>query len=340
MDIKDILLNHSKKSIKLEELADLIHIKYFDSATLYKEIEHLKALSYIEPVKNSGTNGNFKYPMHKKYRIIARIEVDENIIQSIRILHPVLLKSGYLMEHPLDYTEFHEVIEGLNKYLFTEQCGDFISRKERSYEIFGHEKILDENNVKGLLNKLQITNQILRFYDTPEYCFHDYIPVKKDNMTLLVCENKDIWFNIRRCMFERGWKSIFGVNIDGVVYGEGNRVSQKDGALTSYVRFMGDTQVTILYWGDIDREGFDIYKRTAEVNDSLDISLFVPGYRKMIENAKNRILEDSPSSKKDGISFDELFKEFTEEEKTFLTEALRDNKLIPQEIIPYSILVP
>lgn len=57
------------------------------------------------------------------------------------------------------------------------------------------------------------------------------ISLKKEQYGLLICENKDIWFNIRRCMFENNYKSLFGMHIDGVVYGDGNKVSQKKGAL-------------------------------------------------------------------------------------------------------------
>ena len=96
--------------------------------------------------------------------------------------------------------------------------------------------------------------------------------------------------------------------------------------------------MTFLYWGDIDREGFDIFRRTRDVNDSLEIKLFLPGYRKMIERAQNICLEDSPSSKKEGVSFADLFEDFSAEEQQFLNRVLEDNKLIPQEIISYTIL--
>ena len=119
-------------------------------------------------------------------------------------------------------------------------------------------------------------------------------------------------------MFEDRFKSLFGTAIDGVVYGNGNEVANKQGALAEYVRFMGNCNVTFLYWGDIDREGFDIFRRTREVNTSLAIELFLPGYRKMIERARNICLEDSPSSKKEGVSFEDLFEGFSAEEQSFL----------------------
>lgn len=339
MNYRDKLLEYGKKNITLEELASLLKVEIADTKTLYDIVLQMINDLILEPVKSSGLNGNHKYPMHKKYRILIKNEVlSVDIEKQIRQLHPALLKSGYLSAHVREYMKYKDVIDCLNDFLFSKKPEKSISRKERSFEIFGREKMLDDSEVKLLLRHLEISESDLAFYDTPEYCFHDYIPKRKEELTLLICENKDIWFNIRRCMFEDHFKSLFGVDIDGVVYGNGNKVSNKAGALVEYVRFMGNPNVNFLYWGDIDREGFDIFRRTREVNDSLNIELFIPGYRKMIERAKNIRLEDSPSSKKEGVSFEILFEGFTAEERTFLKRTLEANKLIPQEIIPYTVL--
>ena len=339
MNYRDKLLEYGKKNITLEELASLLKVEIADTKTLYDTVLQMINDLILEPVKSSGLNGNHKYPMYKKYRILIKNEVlSVDIEKQIRQLHPVLLKSGYLSAHVREYMKYKDVIDCLNGFLFSKKTEESISRKERSFEIFGREKMLDDSEVKSLLRHLEISESDLAFYDTPEYCFHDFIPERKEELTLLICENKDIWFNIRRCMFEDHFKCLFGVDIDGVVYGNGNKVSNKAGALVEYVRFMGNPNVNFLYWGDIDREGFDIFRRTREVNDSLNIELFIPGYRKMIERAKNIRLEDSPSSKKEGVSFEILFEGFTAEERTFLNRTLEANKLIPQEIIPYTVL--
>ena len=338
MDVKGELLAYGKKSITLEALTDLLKVEMSDTKSLFDKVSELVEISIVEPIKNSGQNGNRKYPLFKKYRILIKEESSEEAEKQIRQLHPALRKSGYLSSHVQEYLKHKEAIDCLNVFLFSKKNGEPISRKERSFEIFGREKVLDDSEVKSLLRHLEISESDLEFYDTPEYCFHDYIPERKNKLTLLICENKDIWFNIRRCMFEDHFKSLFGIAIDGVVYGNGNKVSHKTGALVEYVRFMGNPNVRFLYWGDIDREGFDIFRRTREVNDSLSIELFIPGYRKMIERAKNIHLEDSPSTKKEGVSFEFLFEDFTTEEKAFLNRALEANKLIPQEIISYTVL--
>jgi predicted transcriptional regulator len=338
MDINKKLLEYGKEKISIEDLTSLLNVNITDLKAVYMQVEELVNKGIISPVKASGKNGNLTYPLYKRYHITLKAESNVEDIDKIKHLHPTLQKSGYLISHPGVFHENEEIIKALNKYTFLVESETAISRKERSYEIFGKEKVLDDSAVKSLLRNLQIGEKELRFYDTPEYCFHDYIPVRKNPMTLLICENKDIWFNIRRCMFEEGFKSLFGISIDGVVYGNGNKVSQKQGALAEYVRFMGNPKVRFLYWGDIDREGFDIYRRTKEVNPNLEIFLFVSGYEKMIERARNIELEDSPSSKKEGKLFNDLFSAFSYEDAIFLKETLAANKLIPQEIISYKFL--
>lgn len=335
MNIRTRLLDFGKKTITVEELADIFKVSISDTRTLSEKITELVNEEIIDPVKTSGKNANRLHSYYKKYRITIKAEPDEETAALIKKLHPMLQRSGYLSANPYVYQNNREIIEGLNHYFFSGADLELISRKERSYAIFGHEKYLDDSDIKSLLVKLKITENDLKFYDTPEYCFHDYIPVRKEKMTLLICENKDIWFNIRRCMFEEHWDSLFSVKIDGVVYGSGNKVSQKKGALAEYVKFMGEPVVKFFYWGDIDREGFDIFRRTREVNPSLDISLFIPGYRKMIERASGTDIEDSPSDKKQDMSFDDLINEFTVKERDFLIDVFRKNKLIPQEIISY-----
>ena len=338
MDCRECLKKYGKKNIAIEDLASLLKFSLADIKNAFETIEHLTKDGVIKAVKASGKNGNLSFPLYKKYRILLENEPNGEIFENIKKLHPMLLKNGYLPSHPIAYQKNKVILEALSKFLFIAHDECLVSRKERSYQIFGQEKVLDDSSIKSLLKNIQITEDKLLFYDTPEYCFHDYIPVRKEQLTLLICENKDIWFNIRRCMFEDGYRSLFGTKMDGVVYGNGNKVAQKQGALSEYVKFMGNPNVKFLYWGDIDREGFDIFRRTKAVNGTLPISLFLPGYKKMIEKAKDTALEDSPSSKKEGMSFEDLFDGFDKDEINFLNKVLAENKLIPQEIISYKFL--
>ena len=211
-----------------------------------------------------------------------------------------------------------------------------ISRKERSFEIFDEEKALDDKTFCALLERIGITADTLAFYDTPEYCFNDYIPDRKAQMTLLICENKDIWFNIRRMMFENNATNIFDTHIDGVVYGCGNKVSGM-GALTTYTEFIG-LEVKYLYWGDIDRSGLNIYLSAVRANPNIDIKLFVPAYEEMLRLAHTRNIPDSDDERNRIEDYSQVFDLIDQNLRNLFEHSIQNNKRIPQEIITYAFL--
>ena len=187
-----------------------------------------------------------------------------------------------------------------------------------------------------MLERIGITADTLAFYDTPEYCFNDYIPDRKAQMTLLICENKDIWFNIRRMMFENNATNIFDTHIDGVVYGCGNKVSGMD-ALTSYTEFIG-SEVKYLYWGDIDRAGLNIYLSAVRANPNINIKLFVRAYEEMLRLAQTKNIPDSDDERNRIEDYSQIFGFVDQNLRTLIEQSIQNNKRIPQEIITYAFL--
>ena len=306
--------------------------------SLFPIIESLLLREYLQPVKSSLTNGNKRFPINLKYRITLPAETFDAELSEIASLHPALQAQSYLQKKPALYRKYRDLLRKLDQYLFRQPGVPVpVSRKERSFEIFDEEKALDDRAFCGFLENLGIDSQVLGYYDTPEFCFNDYIPVQKPHMALLICENKDIWFNIRRVMFEQKRFTLFGVRLDGVVYGCGNKVSQKE-ALTSYTHFMGTDDVTYLYWGDIDRAGLDIYLSLSEGNPDLDIQLFVPAYEEMLHLAQNRTVPDSDDDRLHHKDYSNVLTQLSSQGQLWMEESIRLNKRIPQEIISYAYL--
>ena len=289
MGIEIKLKNWGKKTISNSELAKLLHSG--SDAELFRLVSDAVAEGILLPVKTSGTNGNRVYPVYLKYRITI-IENYSEALSEISLLHPAITQTGYLQSRPNLYVKYKDPIQKLSSFLFKAKPSVAISKKERSFDIFDEEKQLEDSSFNSLLVHLGLTPEVLQYYETPEYCFNDYIPVKIDRMTLLICENKDIWFNIRRRMFEDRANRIFDVHIDGVVYGCGNRVSEA-GSISAYTRFLGADCVRYLYWGDIDRAGLNIYLSLLKNNSELDIRFFVPAYEEMLRLSKSHNIPDS-----------------------------------------------
>lgn len=335
MNIGSKLKTWNKKTITLSELKSLLGIRSDDG--LWPLVSVAVEQGCLSPVRSSGRNGNRTYPLFLKYRITMREDYSK-VMDEIAFLHPAIQKSGYLQSRPMLYIKYKQQIQLLNRCLFSDPPGTPISKKERSFSIFHDEKQLDDNAFCRLLDRLGLTAETLGYYETPEYCFHDYIPNRKEQLTLLICENKDIWFNIRRRMYEDGACEIFKTHIDGVVYGCGNQVSQH-GALTAYTRFLGTEHVHYLYWGDIDRAGLSIYLSLRKHNPELDIRLFTGAYEKMLELAEEQTIPDSDDHREQLEDYTPVYSMFSGSAKAELISAIECNKRIPQEIISYENLL-
>ena len=337
MSYIDKIKHYGKKTITKEKLGDLLGSS--DDSDMFTILKELEKNKLIQPVKSSKTNGNQRYPIYLKYKITLPEENFNEERVEIMKLHPALQNTGYWMQKPAEYRKYRSQIQALDRYLFDAKERSIpVSRKERSFEIFAEEKQLEDVNFCRILERIGLDQVTLAYYDTPEYCFNDYIPERKKGMTLLICENKDIWFNVRRRMFEDQASCIFGQRIDGVVYGSGNRVTEEN-ALTVYTKFMGGAEVRYLYWGDIDRAGLSIYLALCRNNPELHIQLFVPAYDEMLKLASARQIPDSEDNRILSDCYDDVISLFAPEYQEKLRAYLSENKRIPQEIIPYTYLI-
>lgn len=335
MAIETKLKSWNKKNISKSELENLLHTG--SDAELCNLVSDAVNSGILAPVKSSGTNGNRAYPLYLKYRITISEDYSD-ALSELDMLHPSMNKAGYLRSRPDIYVKFKPQIQLLSSYLFKRQPKVSVSKKERSFEIFGEEKQLEDAAFCSLLDRLGLTSDVLRYYETPEYCFNDYIPERKDCMILLLLENKDIWFNVRRRMYEDNAQEILGTHIDGTVYGSGNRVSEAE-ALSEYTRFMGTENVKYLYWGDIDRAGLNIFLSLLKNNPKADISLFVPAYEEMLRLSVDRKIPDSKDHRERLGNYEEIYGLFSEEGRNQLIKLIEDNKRLPQEIVNYESLL-
>lgn len=331
------LAQYGKKVITKVQLEKLF--SETDDAALFSIVDALQKQELLEPIHSAHTNGNRVYPIYLKYRITLPSESFDIELEEISKLHPTLQNGGFLQKKPVVYKRYRDAFTMLDRYLFAEKAVRIpISRKERSFEIFGEEKMLDDATFCRILEKLGLDKNRLAFYDTPEYCFNDFIPERKEKMTLLICENKDIWFNIRRRMFEDNASILFNTHIDGVVYGCGNQISQKN-ALTAYTDFMGGAQVFYLYWGDIDRAGLNIYLSLVKNNPGTDIALFISAYEEMLDLARNTKIPNSTDMRQILGDYEDIYCDISSRNREFLKENILENKRIPQEIISYEYLL-
>jgi len=234
MERLETLLKNAKKTISDQELQQIFHES--DYNLFHTEVERLVESGVLIPVKSSKRNGRLP-PLFNKYRIIKPQDDHSSYLESIRRLNPVLNLSGYLQRPDL-YKRHLEIVEGISRYVWHAQdlLNSPMSRKERSFSVWGREKWLDEHMalVREVLKYNHLDEDFLNYYDTPEP-FFEYRHDRGEPMTLLVIENKDTWFTFRKLMQETGNNCIEGTIINVLLYGEGMVISIGKGFVSFFV---------------------------------------------------------------------------------------------------------
>lgn len=245
---------------------------------------------------------------------------------------------GYL-KRPSVYQKHRELLLVLNDFLIQnkEKLKIPISKNERAYQIWNDEKILDNSVCKNIIkwNKLE---GIMNYYLTPEP-FFDYIHNKKEEMNILVIENKDTWYSVRKVMNDVKDKCyIVNIEIDGLLYGEGNKIT-KEKALEEYEKEVMQRKCNFIYWGDLDYAGIEMFERVVTQNKNSNIRLFYEIYIKMINEKQMEKLGKIKKKQNHDINLDLFLNYFSYEYKEKIKLILKNDYYIPQEIINAEVLI-
>ncbi|MCI8396900.1 MAG: hypothetical protein HFJ52_04445 [Clostridia bacterium] len=330
--MKKEIQNLKQTYIMLDELEKIFKPQTY--MELVEKISELKSEGIINEIANKkNTNGRIP-SLYMKYRIIK--EKDTEVEKEIKCLSPELSIEKYLNNKEI-YKKQRKEIQKLDQFLKNqkEKLKTKISKNERAYQIWQYEKMLDTPTGKSIINFNNLEKK-LNFYLTPEP-FFDYILEQKEKMTILIIENKDTWYTMRKIAKNNKLKNlnILGKQIDGIIYGEGNKITKLN-ALKDYEEEMLKSNVRFLYWGDLDFSGINIYERVKESNINSNIKLFTEIYTKMIELSKNKELMIIPKEQNKNINLNRFiinFSQINTQEK--IKEILKENKYIPQEILNY-----
>jgi len=290
-------------------------------------------------IKPMGKDTNGKAPpLHSKYRIIRNEQNMMLLRAEIMRLGPEFNPSGYL-NNLSTYEKHRELLHMLIAYTRTGsiELENSMSKNERAYAIWNNEKQLDDTICKSML-RFTGWEEKLNYYNTPEP-FMDYLCNGPETKSILILENKDIWFSLRKIFMEnRNGCIVCGGRFDGLLYGEGKKAT-REGAIIDYSSEGFFARPTFEYWGDLDYEGISIYmKLAAQYNTTeLSIRLFVPGYLAMLEYAR-ALPADPPQRKTNQARPDNLdgfLGNFDAAVAGEIRSILYSGAYIPQEICNY-----
>lgn len=323
------------KKILLEAL--LRECREQDYQKQYEYIVSLLKDMKIKPVKASRLNG--KSPaLYREYWVLEEARDYSSYIEELRYQIVPDITVDYYLRHLESYEADREWVLQLNQYLKNkkEALQFKVSANERSFEIWGREKFLSRGQGKRILKRCGLELSFFNIYETTEPLAY-YSRTRQVPQNLLILENKDTFFSMRRHLLE-GNEMILGTKIDTLIYGAGKGIFRSfedfDLCVEPYMKAEGNQ---IYYFGDLDYEGIGIYENLSELfSKEWNIVPFIVAYEKMLNKAETAVnIPETKEGQNKNIK-NLFFSYFSEEQVEKMKEILEKGCYIPQEILNIS----
>lgn len=328
--------NKNKTTIKWTELQETLGIDdYLDF------VDTVKSLNSSNIINGIGCTFNGRKPaLHSKYRIIKEdIDYSEFIDEINYTLTPKIDKT-YLKKNIKYYIENRDNIIKINNFILfnLEKLNTSISINERSFQIFGKEKELRKS--KSLIKKLGLEENFFNYYETSEPIAY-YSKSKKSPQNILIIENKDTFYTIRKYIKEED-NCVLGLKIDTVIYGGGKSKIPSLKEFKYYTEdYISNPNNSFYYFGDVDYEGIVIYESYKNKTlDEIDLKPFTSAYKYIVDKCIS--FADSLPTTKEGQNKnigDAFFISFDKSYRDKIFSILKNDKYIPQEALNYEDLI-
>jgi len=344
---KNILEDHMKSRIYIEnypkkiiELSEIINQSKNSYEEMAETIRCYVEEGFLLPVKSSGLNGR-RPALYNKYKILKPEKDHRESFEKIKLLHG-RFDHQYYLTHPEQYERISEEIEALSSFLWSrsEELLEPMSINERSFSIFGKEKLLKsiENQFSSYFRMQGFSFEDLHTYPTPEPFFEYIHPSLKEGQILIV-ENKDTWYTLRKIMREENKPVVFGIPVKVLLYGEGKKITRQSGRLREYMEeVLGEHQNDFYYFGDLDYEGISIYQETKEKNPEVNVKLLLKAYEAMLEEKLQKAYPETRDHRTPRADLEDFLANFSEEHQKKILQILEKGRYIPQEILNWSLL--
>ena len=210
-----------KTKIGLKDIADA-HPE-MDYLQLYEYIMQMVDNGELLPIKRAKTNGRKPALPLSFWKIREEQDDYAEVYEELDYRLNPQLHTEYYRKNPQAYLKDRDKILLLSNYL---DCHSELLKipetmNERSFEIFHREKFFQEEGGLNFCKRLGISREMLGFYETSEPLSY-YSRSKKTPQNILIIENKDTFYDIRRYISQTG--SILGKEFDTVIYGAGKGI--------------------------------------------------------------------------------------------------------------------
>ena len=283
------------KKISLDTLSAKYKISEYRE--LYTKVITLIQDNKIKPVKASGING--KSPaLYKEYWIIEEKQDVSKYVNELNYDLVPSIATDYYRAHIDQYLEDRPWVLLLNDYLKKKDFMTPMSENERSFDIWHREKFLKQEQGKKILKRCGLDITLLNYYRTTEPIAY-YCATRQTPQKLLVIENKDTFYSMRKCLMGTEQFQICGETVGTLIYGAGKGIiSAFSDFHISGEPYMLHQENKILYFGDLDYEGIGIYENfAATYGTQYTIAILKGAYDRMLAKAQRIGIDKLPVTK-------------------------------------------
>lgn len=337
------------KLLKWAKEKNKVTVTWMDIQKIFGEDDYNSLAEKINKVVQEGTlkpvgkNTNGRKPLlNEKYKIVIEKNDFSKYITEIDYLLNPIFKKAYYRKNIKNYIENREYILKLNKYINERKylLETKISINERSFEIFNEEKFMKKSVFLTMIKNLGLNEEFFNYYVTTEPIAY-YSVDKKVPQNILIVENKDTFYTIRKYMKEVS-KNVLGLEVSTIIYGAGKSKIPSMKEFAYYTEdYISNENNKFYYFGDIDYEGiviFDSYN--LKTGDNMYLNPFLTAYEYIIDKIIDNVnlLPKTKDNQNENMK-DTFLNEFDEVYRERILEILSQRKYIPQEALNYGDLI-
>lgn len=325
----DFLKKHNKKSIDIYDFLFGCYHKHLSNCSSEEINEFLKELQDLESQKiivlTKSEKGEGRLGWINRNILINKGNLTDKIvyIDDEIFIKEFGMDSTYYLKRNEEYHLHKSYIEKLGSFLLNNK-GE-LTLNEIGYLVFHDEKALTQPE-KSAINGIKILGNLkmnLSSIAYTETIFPFYFPVNKKGDTVLIVENKDTCFSLFRLL------NATDTNIKGVLYGQGRAIAK----IFSFLDIYGlNDEDRYLYYGDIDQEGFDIFRALRERYPKFNIKLSQVLYHHLLKHGS---LPLRSKRNLDNIAIVNALTDLSPVDKNEIASILESDRYIPQEALNY-----
>ncbi len=253
-----------------------------------------------------------------KWNLVNTKDIDDDFLYR----NDIGIDPSHYLKNPEEYHLEKRYIKRIVEFLDKKKRD--LTLNEVSYIIFQDEKALSQPNkssINGLkiLSRLGLTIENLNYSDVIAPFYYE---INGHGNKVLIVENKDTCYSLFRILYKSN------TNVKGIIYGEGRAIVKKLDFIDVYNL---DSETSFLYYGDIDQEGFDIFRAIIQKYPNYSIQLSKILYKELLKY-ESKPLKSKRNLRKIDLSTVGLQ---LPEEISKITTILEEEEYIPQEALNY-----